>query len=187
MSAAWAYCGYIGDGAASATELNAPAGVAVDAVGSLYIADTKNQRVRMISGGQIATIAGTGTAGAAGDGGTSALATVSSPLAVALDSTGNLYIADTGNNKVRGINVGMNSLTFATVNPGETSAAQIVSLFDSGNQPLSLTSVSVPAGYRTGERQRHQLHVHSARPADDCRWRQLLPEHGILAARRRRL
>ena len=139
--------GYIGDGSAAATELNAPAGLAVDAGGDLYIADTQNQRIRMISGGQISTVAGTGTAGATGDHGTSAAATLSSPTGIALDSAGNLYIADTGNNKVRGINVGTNSLVFNTLNPGESSPVQTVSLFDSGNQPLSLNSVSVPPGY----------------------------------------
>jgi sugar lactone lactonase YvrE len=139
--------GYIGDGSAAATELNAPTGMAVDTSGNLYIADTQNQRIRMISGGQIITVAGTGTAGATGDTGTSAVATVNAPMGIALDSAGNLYIADTGNNKVRGINVGMNSLAFKTLNPGESSPVQTISLFNSGNQPLSLTSVSPLPGY----------------------------------------
>jgi sugar lactone lactonase YvrE len=139
--------GYIGDGSAAATELNAPAGVATDTAGNLYIADTQNQRIRMISGGQISTVAGTGTAGAAGDNGTSAVATLSAPMGIALDSAGNLYISDTGNNKVRSINVSTNSLVFKSLNPGESSPVQAVSLFDSGNQPLSLNSVSVPSGY----------------------------------------
>ncbi|HZL25197.1 MAG TPA: hypothetical protein VFC39_01560 [Acidobacteriaceae bacterium] len=139
--------GYIGDGLATSTELNAPAGLAVDTAGNLYIADTQNQRIRIISGGQISTVAGTGTAGASGDNGTSAAAMLSAPTGIALDSAGNLYIADTGNNKVRSINVSTNSLAFKTLNPGESSPAQTVSLFDSGNQPLSLNSVSVPPGY----------------------------------------
>jgi sugar lactone lactonase YvrE len=139
--------GYIGDGSAVATELNAPAGLAVDTAGDLYIADTQNQRIRMISGGQIWTVAGTGTAGATGDNGTSAVATLSAPTGIALDSAGNLYIADTDNNKVRAINVGTNSLVFKTLNPTESSPVQTVSLFDSGNLPLSLNSVSLPPGY----------------------------------------
>jgi sugar lactone lactonase YvrE len=139
--------GYIGDGLATATELNAPTGVGVDTAGDVYIADTLNQRIRLIAAGQIYTVAGTGTVGATGDGGTSALATLSGPTAVALDSLGNLYIADTGNNKVRGITVAMNSLQFKTQNPTETSPPQTVSLFNSGNQALALTSVTVPMGY----------------------------------------
>lgn len=139
--------GYIGDGAANATELNAPGGLAVDTAGDLYIADTQNQRIRMISAGQIYTIAGTGTAGATGDNGTSALATVNGPMGVALDYAGNLYIADTMNNKVRSVNVGMNSLAFKTTNPSQNSTPQTVMLFDSGNQSLILTSVNLPAGY----------------------------------------
>jgi sugar lactone lactonase YvrE len=139
--------GYIGDGAANATELNAPSGLAVDTAGDLYIADTANERIRLISAGEIYTVAGSGTAGSTGDGGTSATATLSAPTAVALDSAGNLYIADTGNNKVRGVNVGMNNLIFKSLNPSESSSAQTVSLFDSGNESLSLTSVSVPTGY----------------------------------------
>jgi sugar lactone lactonase YvrE len=139
--------GYIGDGSAAATELNAPAGLAVDSAGDLYVADTQNERIRMISGGQIWTVAGTSTTGATGDNGTSAVATLNAPTGIALDSLGNLYVADTGNNKVRAINVGTNSLAFKTLNPGESSPVQTVALFDSGNQPLSLTSVSVPPGY----------------------------------------
>jgi trimeric autotransporter adhesin len=139
--------GYIGDGSAAATELDAPAGLATDTAGNLYIADTQNQRIRMVSGVQISTVAGTGTAGPNGDNGTSAVATLSAPMGIALDSAGNLYIADTGNNKVRSINVSMNSLVFKILNPGESSPVQAVSLFNSGNQPLSLNSVSVPSGY----------------------------------------
>jgi hypothetical protein len=139
--------GYIGDGSAVATELNAPAGLAADSAGDLYIADTQNERIRMISGSQISTIAGTATTGATGDNGTSAVATLNAPMGIALDSLGNVYIADTRNNKVREINVNTNSLTFKTLNPTESSPVQTVSLFDSGNQPLSLTSVSPLAGY----------------------------------------
>ena len=139
--------GYIGDGVATATELNAPGGLAVDSAGNVYIADTQNQRVRLISNGQIYTIAGTGTAGSGGDGGTSALAGVNAPTSVALDALGNVYIGDTGNNKVRALSIGPNLLTFKSQNPGEKSPAQTVSLFNSGNQPLALTSVTVPAGY----------------------------------------
>ena len=92
-----------GDGAAAIqSQLSFPRGVAVDASGNTYIADTGNNKVRRISSqGIISTVAGTGAAGSSGDGGQAASAQLSSPLGVALDAKGNLYIADTGNNRVR--------------------------------------------------------------------------------------
>jgi sugar lactone lactonase YvrE len=139
--------GYTGDGPATSTELNVPAGLAVDAAGTLYIADALNHRVRVIAGGQIATIAGTGTAAAIGDGASSATATLNTPLGIALDGLGDVLIADSANNKVRKINVSTNALTFPKTNPDDTTQAQTVSLYNSGNQSLSLTSVSIPSGY----------------------------------------
>jgi sugar lactone lactonase YvrE len=139
--------GYTGDGSAAAAELYSPTGVAVDAAGTLYIADAMNHRLRVISEGQIATVAGTGTAAATGDGGSSVAATLNAPLGVALDGTGDVLIADSGNNKVRKISVGTNALAFPKTNPGDTTPAQTVALYNSGNQPLSLSSASIPSGY----------------------------------------
>jgi uncharacterized protein (TIGR03437 family) len=90
----------LGDnGPATSAQLSDPLGIAVDAGGNLYIADFN--RVRMVSNGTIDTIAGNGTAGYQGDGGVATAAEVASPNGVAVDSSGNLYIADTGNNRVR--------------------------------------------------------------------------------------
>jgi sugar lactone lactonase YvrE len=139
--------GYIGDGLASATELNGPVGLAVDSGGTIYIADTLNNRIRAISGGQIITVAGTGDPTSTGDNGTSGIASINGPEAVALDSTGNLLLLETAGNKVRRIGVATNLLAFKSLNPGESSTPQIVSLFNSGNLPLTLGSASVPAGY----------------------------------------
>ena len=76
-----------------------PRGVAVDSTGNLYIADTRNNRIRKIdSTGTITTIAGTGFGG---DGGPANQASISSPRGVAVDGGGNLYIADTENNRIR--------------------------------------------------------------------------------------
>jgi DNA-binding beta-propeller fold protein YncE len=70
----------------------------MDAAGDLYIADTQNNAVREISAsGVIATIAGTGIAGLSGDGGQAAAAQLNKPQGVAVDTAGNLYIADTLN------------------------------------------------------------------------------------------
>ena len=93
----------IGDGgAAVATQLNEPRGVALDDAGNLYIADTENQRIRKVdSAGVISTVAGDGTRGFGGDGGAATAAQLNSPYGVALDDAGNLYIADTENQRIR--------------------------------------------------------------------------------------
>ena len=96
--------GYAGDdGPATSAQLNLPAGLAVDAAGNVYIADTHNQRVRRVDvdTGLITTVAGTGTQGYGGDGGPAAGAALNSPAGVAMDAAGNLFIADTFNDRVR--------------------------------------------------------------------------------------
>ncbi len=95
--------GFAGDGGlATAAELNAPTGLAVDASGNVYIGDTGNQRVRRIgTDGVIATIAGTGVAGFSGDGTSGTAAQLRSPSALAIDGSGALYIADSGNHRIR--------------------------------------------------------------------------------------
>jgi len=94
--------GFSGDGGpATSARLAYPAGVAVDASGNLYIADYFNQRVRMVSGGTIDTVAGNGVYGYAGDGGTATSAEFSYPDAVAVDASGNVLVADLNNNAVR--------------------------------------------------------------------------------------
>jgi sugar lactone lactonase YvrE len=94
--------GYSGDGAAATSaQLHNPFAVAVDAAGSLYIADSLNDRVRRVSGGIITTVAGSGAQGFGGDGGPAASALLFMPTGVAVDGTGNLLIADYGNDRIR--------------------------------------------------------------------------------------
>jgi hypothetical protein len=106
--------GFSGDGhPATAAKLNGAAGVAVDAAGNLVLADTGNNRIRIVAGvtgtfygqqmtaGNIYTIAGTGTAGYTGDGGPADSARLSAPVSVTMDADGNLVIADSANNVIR--------------------------------------------------------------------------------------
>ena len=99
--------GYGGDGGpATLARLNSPAGVAVGFGDSVFVADTGNNRVRMISpNGTITTVAGTGEAGYAGDGGVATQAVLNSPQALAVDAEGNLYVADSFNGRVRRVDL----------------------------------------------------------------------------------
>jgi sugar lactone lactonase YvrE len=103
-------------GPASDAQLNRPTGVAVDRADNLYIADSANNRILKVTQvGIIETIAGTGRAGATGDDGPATSATLSVPLAVATDDRGDIFIADSENNRVRRIDGAgtMTSLTTA--------------------------------------------------------------------------
>ena len=99
--------GFTGDaGPATSAELAGPICVAVDSSGNLYIADENNNRIRKISNGTINTVAGNGTKGYAGDTGTATNANLSTPNAVAVDKSGNFYIADSGNFVIRKVTSG---------------------------------------------------------------------------------
>lgn len=95
--------GFSGDGAAAGSaQLDLPFGVAVDAAGNLYIAEFANNRVRKVGvNGNISTLAGNGVSGYNGDGGQAANAMLAGPQSVAVDASGNVFIADSGNNRVR--------------------------------------------------------------------------------------
>jgi len=94
------------NGPAIAAALDFPEGVAVDSAGNLYIADYSNDRVRMVSNGIITTISGTGKSGCCGDDGPATSAEFEGPVGVAVDSAGNLYIADIFNNRIRDVSKG---------------------------------------------------------------------------------
>ena len=100
--------GYNGDGILATTAyLNSPWGAAFGPDGTLYIADLNNNRVRSVDGlGIIHTVVGTSQAGYAGDGGNVSQALLNNPATVALDPAGDLFIGDSGNNRVRMVTVG---------------------------------------------------------------------------------
>jgi len=101
--------GYSGDGApAIAARLNRPQGIHLASNGDLYIADALNSAIRKVAAGTsiITTYAGTGTAGFSGDGGAATLAQLNAPEAMHLNSVGDLYIADTANNRIRCVSSG---------------------------------------------------------------------------------
>ena len=90
--------GFSGDnGPATSAQLNSPAGVAVDSAGNVYIADGCNHRIRKVSNGVITTVAGNGTQASAATTARPPAPSCTTPVGVAVDSAGNLYIADTGN------------------------------------------------------------------------------------------
>ena len=93
---------FVDGGPATAARLTSPYGVAVDGAGNLYIADVSNHRIRKVdSTGTITTIAGTGELGFSGDGGPAVEAELYNPRGVAVDGAGNLYIAESGNERIR--------------------------------------------------------------------------------------
>ena len=128
--------GFSGDGSSgTSAAFSDPAGIAVDTSANVYIADSGNHRVRLwtSSAGIVTTISGTGVSGFSGDGGVGTSALLARPYGVAVDAAGNVYIADTGNNRVRSWNKGtsiivtiagngMNSTGFAGDGGAATSA-----------------------------------------------------------------
>src|SRR5439155_302851 len=106
--------GGAGDGgAATIANLNGPASVAVDSSGNLYIADTYNHRIRKVdaASGIITTVAGNGVLGFAGDGGAATSASLNGPASVALDASGNLYITDYLNQRIRKVDAATGIIT----------------------------------------------------------------------------
>ena len=107
--------GFSGDGGpATAARFQLPTGVAVDSAGNTFIADAVNYRVRRVSpSGVISTIAGTGVPGFSGDGGPATAAQFQLPTGVAVDATGNIYIADSHDMRIRRVSPSGIISTFA--------------------------------------------------------------------------
>jgi uncharacterized protein (TIGR03437 family) len=131
--------GYGGDGGSAASALlNYPGGITVDAAGNLYFNDDLNYRTREISaGGTITTVAGSGMQGFSGDGGPATSAALSGNFGVALDLLGNLYIADSSNNRIREVYTAVPGVAPATSAAAFTNAASFVS----GGSPGGLATL----------------------------------------------
>ncbi len=111
--------GYSGDGGPGTdASLADPSGVHVDGSGNLYIADTNNQRIRKVDpSGTITTVAGDGNSGFSGDGGPATDARLNFPSAVYVDGSGNLYIADRENHRIRKVDA-LGTITTVAGNGG---------------------------------------------------------------------
>jgi uncharacterized protein (TIGR03437 family) len=101
--------GFGGDGGpATSGQVNGPQALALDRAGNLFIADTLNNRVRQVTtAGNIYTIVGNGVAQFSGDQGSPINASINGPQGIAFDSAGNMYIADTGNHRIRKVSAGV--------------------------------------------------------------------------------
>ena len=130
--------GVIGDGTAGTNaSLTSPSGVAVDASGNLFIADTGNSRIRKVGiNGVITTVAGNGYKGYTGSGVAAINASFNSPSGVAVDATGNLFIADTYNNRIR--KVGTNGIITTVAGNGPSGHVGTYSGDDSAATNASL-------------------------------------------------
>ncbi len=107
------------DGTAFGLALNHPTGLAVDRRGRLYVADTGNNRVVVYDRYYLAVVAGSGEAGFSGDEGQAATAQLNQPQAIAVDASGNVFVADTGNNRIREID-GATGLIHTVAGGGDT-------------------------------------------------------------------
>lgn len=165
--------GFTGDGGpATQAQMRSASGVAVDASGNIFVADAASARIRKVEpNGIIRTYAGTGTAGAAGDGGAALQAQLNFPSGMVVDSVGNLYFADTRNFKIRKISIppapavrtenpvltsfggkaGFSSNTYVEIYGQNFSTTQRLwggSDFNGANAPTSLDGVSVTVNGR---------------------------------------
>ena len=109
-----------GDGGlATLAQLDEPRRIFVDSSDNLYIADTRNHRIRKVdASGIITTVAGTGSSGFSGDGGLATLAQLDEPHGVFVDSSGNIYIADRKNHRIRKVDGATGIITTVSGRPG---------------------------------------------------------------------
>jgi len=165
---------FLGDsGPATAAALSRPTGVAVDAAGNLYVADLGSNRIRKVNpfgiiGGTIGTFAGNGTPGFSGDGGPATAASLNGPSGVAVDAAGNLYVADTGDDRIRKVWATAPSFT---ASPASLSFSAMAGSAASTAQQASLSSVAAGLGWTA-----------TARTSSGGNWLSLSPASGQIPA-----
>ena len=133
--------GFGGDGGlATGASLNNPTGVAVDGSGNVFIADFSNQRIRRVDAvtGIITTRTGNGVQGFSGDGGPATGASLNNPTGVAVDGSGNVFIADRGNQRIRRVD--------AVTNIIRTRAGNGIQGFSGDGGPSTIASLNFPEG-----------------------------------------
>ena len=141
----------LGDnGPATGVRLGGPIGLTVDPLGNLFISDSQSHRISKVSNGVITVVAGNGTQGFSGDNGPATSAQLSGPSGIMVDPFGNLFIADSGNNRIRVLTPGsvnspsITAVTNAASNlPGPIAPGEIVVLYGSGLGPGQLTQFHV--------------------------------------------
>lgn len=149
------YGGFSGDGGpAIDAQLNRPFGIALDAAGNIFVADSYNQRVRMINiaTGIITTIAGTGVEGFSGDGGPALSATFGFPTGIAVDNAGRVYVADTQNNVIRMItptNCG-SAFILGAVSAGDFGASKTLAPVRGWKSTAATSPIQRPVGMVEG-------------------------------------
>ena len=132
------YFGSFGDGGqADRARLQRPTDIAASAGGDIFIADTENEKIRWVDGDTniIHRIVGTGIGGFLGDGGPAENARLNDPQSIALDSSGDLWIADTGNGKIRKVDF-----------PSSSASVSGLVTYYSNQQPMLGTEVSLDIG-----------------------------------------
>jgi sugar lactone lactonase YvrE len=139
--------GYSGDGVlATNAELNVPYGVAIDGSGNVFIADSGNNRIRKVStNGIISTVAGNGTGGFSGDGGAATNAELYQPYGVAVDGSGNVFIADEYNNRIREVinSSETPSLFFNSISTNNAGNYSVIITSSSGSVTSSVASLTI--------------------------------------------
>jgi sugar lactone lactonase YvrE len=172
--------GYGGDGGlATSALLFDPEGVAVDAAGNIYVADTINFLIRKVdaSTGIITTAAGVYDGGGnnqngnqryTGDGGAANLAGLSDVRDVAVDSSGNIYIADTDNDVVRNVTVASGIATFGSFPENSSSPAINVALTNNGNASLDLSDLLASSNFNLGGSETSCGGSSQLPPGDSC-------------------
>jgi sugar lactone lactonase YvrE len=136
--------GYTGDtGAAASAALNNPQGLALDSSGNLYIADSGNHVIRKITNGVITTVVGNGQQGVTGDGGPAIVARLNAPMGVAVDGFLNIYVADTGNHRIREVPQTGNPVQSGTIS---TIAGNGIPGFSGDNGSAQSAQLNSPAG-----------------------------------------